>query len=160
MAFALSDLELTSPAFVHGSDIPKIYTGEGEDVSPELAWRGVPESATSLVIFCHDPDAPRVNQRGGYGFVHWVVYNIPASVSNLKQGAGGDFSQGKNDFDNVGYNGPIPPPGHGRHQYYFWLLALDLEPVLSDALELPDLLEKIEPHILGMNRLTGSFERQ
>lgn len=87
MGFALSDLKLTSSAFKHGGAIPEKYTGEGEDVSPPLAWRDVPEAAKSLAIFCHDPDAPLVKQRGGYGFVHWVQYNMPPSINTLKQGS-------------------------------------------------------------------------
>lgn len=157
MTFALSKLELTSPAFNSGSAIPEIHTGDGEDVSPALAWRNLPQGARSLALFCHDPDAPLLDARGGYGFVHWVLYNIPASVSMLQQGAT-EYAQGQNNFDRTGYNGPKPPRGHGCHHYYFWLLALDMAPGLPDGLELADLLEKVEPHTVGMNRLVGRYE--
>ncbi|MBN7795988.1 YbhB/YbcL family Raf kinase inhibitor-like protein [Parahaliea mediterranea] len=158
MGFALSDITLTSAAFDHGGAIPTKYTGEGEDLSPAMSWDKVPEGTRSFAVFCHDPDAPLVSGRGTYGFVHWVLYNIPESVRQLEEGVG-DYARGKNDFGNIGYGGPMPPPGHGRHQYYFWVLALDVEPNLQDGLELPELLEKVEPHILGMNRLVGTYQR-
>lgn len=158
MGFALSDITLTSAAFDQGGAIPTKHTGEGEDVSPAMFWNKVPEGTRSFAVFCHDPDAPLVSTRGTYGFVHWVLYNIPESVHKLKEGVS-DYASGKNDFGNIGYGGPMPPPGHGRHQYYFWVLALDVEPNLQDGLELPELLEKVEPHILGMNRLVGTYQR-
>ena len=158
MAFAPSPMQLTSAAFTHGEPIPGKHTGEGEDVSPALFWRDPPEGTRSFAIFCHDPDAPRVNRRGSYGFSHWVYYNIPPETHSLKEGCQ-QYAQGKNDFGNSGYGGPMPPNGHGVHHYYFWILALDLEPALPDDLDLPDFLEKVEPHILGMNRLIGTYER-
>lgn len=158
MGFALSDIQLTSAAFEAGGAIPTKHTGEGEDVSPALFWNEVPEGTRSFALFCHDPDAPLVSDRGTYGFVHWVLYNVPENVHKLKEGVG-DYAHGKNDFGNMGYGGPMPPPGHGTHQYYFWVLALDVEPNLQDGLELPELLEKVEPHILGMNRLVGTYRR-
>lgn len=158
MCFALSELALTSPNFTHGGEIPVEHTGDGEDVSPALAWCDVPRAAQSLAVFCHDPDAPLVHRRGAYGFVHWVIYNIPPSARKLEQGAN-EFAFGKNDFGRTGYNGPLPPAGHGTHHYYFWLLALDLAPQLIPGMKLPALLERIEPHILGMNRLVGTYER-
>jgi Raf kinase inhibitor-like YbhB/YbcL family protein len=159
MGFALSDMQLTSAAFETGGAIPTKHTGEGEDVSPALFWQQAPEGTRSFAVFCHDPDAPLVSDRGTYGFVHWVLYNIPASVHRLGEGVK-DFAHGKNDFGNIGYGGPMPPPGHGRHHYYFWVLALDVEPALQDGLELPELLEKAEPHIIGMNRLIGTYQRE
>ena len=158
MGFALSDLSLGSTAFKAGGAIPEKYTGEGEDVSPPLAWSNVPEGTRSFAIFCHDPDAPLVTARGDYGFVHWVAYNIPASVDSLAEGSDG-YTAGGNDFQKQGYGGPMPPPGHGQHHYYFWILALDSEPGLPEGLSLAELLEKAEPHLLGMNRLIGTYER-
>lgn len=159
MGFALSDMQLTSSAFDHGGNIPTKHTGEGKDVSPALFWKAAPRETLSFAIFCHDPDAPLVSKRGTYGFVHWLLYNIPASVSSLKEGVT-EFAKGKNNFDRDGYGGPMPPPGHGEHHYFFWLLALNVEPALPDGLDLPDFLEKVEPHIVGMNRLVGTYQRQ
>ena len=109
-------------------------------------------------MICHDRDAPLVTPGGTYGFVHWVLYNIPASTSSLGEGSTG-FSSGKNDFGNLGYGGPMPPVGHGRHQYYFWVLALDKETGLEEGLTLWQLLARVEPNLVGMNRLVGTFER-
>ena len=74
-------------------------------------------------MLCHDPDAPLVSPGGTYGFVHWVLYNIPASVAQLPEGVQG-YTSGQNDFGKRVYGGPMPPEGHGVHHYFFWLLAL------------------------------------
>jgi Raf kinase inhibitor-like YbhB/YbcL family protein len=158
MGFALSNLSVTSAAFSQGATIPTKHTGEGDDVSPPLNWSQVPEGARSFAVFCHDPDAPLVSAGGDYGFVHWLIYNIPGSESALEEGVGGHAS-GRNSFGGPGYGGPMPPEGHGLHHYYFWVLALAMEPGLPDGLELPDFLARVEPHILGMNRLVGTYQR-
>ena len=158
MGFALSDLRLTSKAFSNGSPIPPQHTGVGRDVSPPLAWSNPPAGTKAFAVICHDPDAPLVTAGGTYGFVHWVLYNIPASVTALDEGVAG-YTSGNNDFGKAGYGGPMPPPGHGRHHYYFWVLALDKALDLEAGLSLWQLLARIEPHLIGMNRLTGTFER-
>jgi hypothetical protein len=157
MGFALSTMQLTSSAFETLGAIPQKHTGEGADVSPALAWSDAPESTKSFALICHDPDAPLIRP-GAYGFVHWVLYDIPASASGLAEGAA-DYTAGLNDMDHAGYNGPMPPPGHGRHHYYFWLLALDAAPKLKPGLTLWQLLGQIEPHVIGMNRLVGTYAR-
>lgn len=157
MGFALSDMQLRSPAFDTGGNIPKKHTGEGEDVSPALAWSNVPADAQAFAVICHDPDAPLVAP-GAYGFVHWVLYNIPASVTELPEGTS-EYTAGKNDAGNVGYNGPMPPEGHGLHNYYFWVLALDKALDLEPGLTMWKLLEHVEPHVIGMNRLVGAYTR-
>jgi len=159
MGFALSDLQLTSPAFTHNSPIPSKYTGEGEDISPPLAWSSLPDAADSLAVVCHDPDAPLVSPGGTYGFVHWVLYNIPATLDGLPENCS-DHTAGQNDFGKTGYGGPMPPDGHGNHQYYFWLLAMQGQPELKSVLTLWELLQQAEPNIIGMNRLIGGYERR
>ena len=158
MGFALSDLQLTSSAFAPLGTIPKKHTGEGQDVSPPLAWSGLPAKARSLAVICHDPDAPLVTANGTYGFVHWVLYNIPATVASLPE-AVQDHTSGKNDMGKPGYAGPMPPNGHGRHHYYFWLLALDRDLKLPAELTLWEFLTRAEAHVVGMNRLVGTYER-
>lgn len=158
MGFALSELTLTSSAFKPGATIPAKHTGEGDDVSPAMFWSKAPQGTRSFALFCHDPDAPRVSRRGTYGFVHWLLYNMPPTVHTLAEGVS-EFAKGRNDFDREGYGGPMPPVGHGLHHYYFWILALDIEPALPDGLALAEFLEKVEPHILGMNRLVGTYSR-
>ncbi len=157
MGFALSDMRLSSSAFDNGGGIPTRFTGEGDDVSPALSWSGAPDGTCSFVLICHDPDAPLVLP-GRYGFVHWALYGIPASVSELPEGTE-DYTQGINDFGNTGYGGPMPPMGHGLHHYFFWLLALDSEPDLEPDLNMWDVLDRIEPNVIAMNRLVGSYER-
>lgn len=158
MGFALSDISLSSADFDNGGAIPRQHTGEGEDISPQLSWENIPDGCRSLAVICHDPDAPLVSKTGEYGFVHWVLYNIPAATTELESGSR-EFATGKNNFGKNGYNGPMPPPGHGRHHYFFWLLALDLDPDLPEGLTMQELLKKGEPHILGMNRLVGTYQR-
>lgn len=157
MAFALSNMKLISTAFQHHGKIPKMHTGEGEDSSPPVSWSNAPAETRSFALICHDPDAPLVSP-GSYGFVHWVLYNIPATVSELPQGVT-DYTQGKNNFDRRGYGGPMPPEGHGTHHYFFWLLALDTQTDLPPGLTMWELLEKIEPHVKAMNRLVGTYSR-
>jgi len=157
MGFALSDMTLTSSAFGNGGPIPTRHTGEGEDVSPAMSWSGAPEGTKSFALICHDPDAPLVRP-GTYGFVHWVLYGIPASVRELVEGVG-DYVQGVNDFGNSGYGGPMPPPGHGKHHYFFWLLALDADPQIEPGLTMWEFLELAEPNVIAMNRLVGTYKR-
>jgi Raf kinase inhibitor-like YbhB/YbcL family protein len=157
MGFALSDMQLTSPAFETGGTIPAKHTGEGEDSSPALSWQGAPDNAKSFAVICHDPDAPLIKP-GEYGFVHWVLYNIPGTVSELPEGVVG-YTSGKNDFGKAGYGGPMPPEGHGTHYYFFMVLALDTETDLEPGLSLRELLERIEPNVVAMNRLVGTYRR-
>lgn len=157
MAFALSTMQLESSAFAAGGAIPTKHTGEGDDVSPALSWQGAPEGTKGFAVICHDPDAPLV-QNGSYGFVHWVLYNLPAATSELKEGSG-EGTPGLNDFGKTGYGGPMPPEGHGVHHYYFWVLALDKATGLPEGLKLHDVLKQVEPHLLGMNRLVGTYRR-
>ena len=102
MGFALSDIKLTSPVFDQGWMIPGRFTGEGMDVSPALEWSDAPEDTGAYAIICHDPDAPLVTGLGTYGFVHWVLYNIPADVNQLDEGTD-QYTCGKNDFGIDGY---------------------------------------------------------
>ena len=158
MGFALSEMQVKSDAFEQDGMIPSRFTGEGEDVSPALSWVTPPEDTKAFAVICHDPDAPLVSSQGTYGFVHWVLYNIPGDVSHLDE-ATGLYTQGVSDFGNAGYNGPMPPNGHGLHRYYFWILALDEAVEIEPGFTMWQLLEKIEPNLIGMNRLTGRYSR-
>ncbi|HYW92106.1 MAG TPA: YbhB/YbcL family Raf kinase inhibitor-like protein [Gammaproteobacteria bacterium] len=157
MGFALSDMQVTSSSFDSHGKIPAKYTGEGADVSPALGWSGAPDGTQSFAVICHDPDAPLVSP-GTYGFVHWVLYNLPASTTSLAEGTE-EGTTGKTDFGKTGYGGPMPPEGHGTHHYFFWVLALDRNPQLEPGLTLWQFLEKVEPHVLGMNRIVGTYKR-
>jgi Raf kinase inhibitor-like YbhB/YbcL family protein len=157
MGFVLSPIQLRSNSFTAGGVIPKRHTGEGEDVSPHLAWSNAPAEAKSFAVICHDPDAPLIS-KGTYGFVHWVLYNLPASTKELEEGTKAGTT-GKNDFGKQAYGGPMPPEGHGDHRYYFWILALNAELNLPPGLTLWQLLEKIEPNVIAGNRLVGTYRR-
>ncbi|MCE5302943.1 MAG: YbhB/YbcL family Raf kinase inhibitor-like protein [Planctomycetaceae bacterium] len=158
-------LQLTSAAFTQGHPIPKKYTGDGEDVSPPLAWTGAPEGTKELVLICDDPDAPTDEP-----WVHWVLYKIPADAKSLGEGVPRKphlkdphgAVQGRNSWpagENLGYRGPKPPPGHGVHHYYFKLYALD-SPIHADAgLDKRAVLEAIHDHILAEGALMGTYQR-
>ncbi len=158
-------LTITSTAFTQGQPIPKKYSGEGADVSPPLAWSGVPENAKELVLICDDPDAPTPEP-----WVHWVLYKIPADTKGvaeaiprqprLKEPAGA--VQGKNSWptgDTIGYRGPMPPPKHGVHHYYFKLYALDRPLDQPPGLSKNALWENIRRHIMAEGVLMGTYER-
>jgi Raf kinase inhibitor-like YbhB/YbcL family protein len=156
MVFARSEMRLASPAFPTDGAIPTKYSAYGDNVSPPLDWTDAPEASRSFAVFVHDPDAPLVDPDGTYGFVHWVLYNIPGSVTHLDEGSTG-YTVGSNQSGDAAYFGPRPPEGHGVHHYFFGLLALDAEPALSAGLTLWQLLEVVEPNVLGMNRLVGTY---
>jgi len=102
---------LESPAFSAGGTIPKRFTCDGENVSPELRWQGAPDGTRSFALLVEDPDARKGT------FTDWILFDIPASRSNLPEGtkAGEVGIAGTNDSRKTGYTGPCPPPGHGAH---------------------------------------------
>lgn len=152
-----SPLTLTSAAFAAGAPIPQrfAYTGEGENVSPPLAWSGVPAGAQELALICDDPDAPSSEP-----WVHWVLYGIPASASGLAEGETGGAVAGQNGWGEAGWGGPFPPPGHGVHHYHFKLYALDAPVGLAPGATKPALLQAIEGHVLATAELVGTYERK
>ena len=151
------ELKITSTAFSEGSMIPKRHTCDGEDVSPPLAWTGVPDGTKSLAIICDDPDAPMGT------WVHWVLFNIPAGIKDLpanispKSVIESGAKHGKNDFRKLGYGGPCPPGG--THRYYFKLYALDTEINLDSGITKVQLLKAMEGHILAEGQLMGRYRR-
>lgn len=147
-------LTVTSSAFGSGEKIPKKYTGEGENISPPLAWSGAPEGTKEFAIICDDPDAPMAEP-----FVHWVAYNIPAERTSFKEGKAGGATEGVNNFGKTGYRGPMPPPGHGVHHYHFKVYALDANLGLKPGITKKELLEAMEGHILAEGELVGTYER-
>lgn len=158
MGFAPSPMQLTSDAFEERGSIPTRHTGEGENVSPPLRWADAPDGAKAFAVVCHDPDAPLVTPKGQYGYVHWVLYGIPGSVTSLDEGTS-QYTAGKNETGEPGYTGPMPPEGHGVHHYFFWVIALDRDVDLPAGLTLWELLERIESSVIGMNRLVGTYQR-
>jgi Raf kinase inhibitor-like YbhB/YbcL family protein len=151
-------LDLTSPAFQNGERIPVRFTGDGEDLSPPLAWSGAPDGTRSFAIICDDPDAPRGT------FTHWVAFNLSPSLNMMPEGVPvhatlfDGASQGTNDFGRSGYGGPAPPPGK-PHRYFFRLYAVDgILPVKAGASK-QQLLNALSGHTLAEAELMGTYVR-
>lgn len=159
--YAMS-LTLRSTSFQHNGLIPPRHTCDGDDLSPPLAWTGVPANAQSLVLIVDDPDAPdpKAPQRT---WVHWVLYNLPPLVHGLPQGVAptslpSGTLPGMNDWQRTGYGGPCPPIG--QHRYFHKLFALDVRlPDLSTpgkaALE-----QAMQGHVLAQAALIGLYQRR
>jgi Raf kinase inhibitor-like YbhB/YbcL family protein len=152
-------LEISSQAFDANAEIPREYTGEGRNVSPPLTWSGGPGATRSYALIVDDPDAPKGT------FTHWVIYDIPASESALPEGVEhvGKFTdgraQGTNDYDHRGWDGPMPPKGHGTHHYHFKLFALDVPLDLDAGVSKGEVLEAMEGHVLDQAELVGCYAR-
>lgn len=127
--------DLASTDVKDGEPLPRpqvsgIFGAGGDDCSPQLSWSGFPPQTKSFVVTCYDPDAPT-----GCGFWHWAVADIPATVTSLPTGVGNDSGaelpsgafQLRNDAGLRRYLGAAPPPGHGRHRYFFVVHAVDVE---------------------------------
>ena len=150
---SIQDLAIESAAFDHHSSLPDRHTTEGEDVSPKLAWSGIPQGTKSFALIVHDPDAPLVD-----GFTHWVAYNIPGDSTGVSE-ASDDLTHGENSAGDTTYMGPAPPPGHGTHHYYFWVYALDEDLDLEPGLTRSELLARIEDHVIEQARIVGTYSR-
>ena len=151
-------LDLGSSAFAEGERIPSKYTADGADVSPPLAWGEPPEGTGCFALISDDPDAPVGT------WVHWVVYNIPASARGLDEGVPADEKladgtlQGTTDFGRVGYGGPAPPPGKD-HRYFFKLYALDSKLDLAPGAGKKEALAAMEGHVLEKSETMGVYRR-
>ena len=148
-------LVVSSSAFDANQPIPAKYTGEGEDVSPPLSWRGVPSGTKEFALLCEDPDAPRPKP-----WVHWVLAGIPEAATGLTEGDSTRHVEGRNDFGKNGYGGPMPPPGHGVHHYHFKVFALDQPSKLAPGASKEDLLAAVKGHVLAEGELIGTYERK
>jgi hypothetical protein len=147
---------LTSTAFTDGSRIPDRYTCTGENISPPLAWSGVPKSAKSLALIMDDPDA------AAKPWVHWVIYDIDPKTAGLPEGvsiSGIGALSGKTSFSSLGYGGPCPPVGRGTHHYVFTLYALLAKPQLEEGATKDELLFNIGVVTIVMAELTGLYSR-
>jgi hypothetical protein len=155
-------LTLSSQAFAPNGDIPSRHTCEGEDSSPPLAWSGAPPGTKSFVLIVDDPDAPDP-KAPRMTWVHWVLYNLPATAQGLPLGATSrtlpaGTREGLNDWKRTGYGGPCPPIG--RHRYFHKLYALDS--VLPD-LGTPtkaELERAMKKHVLAQAELIGTYQKK
>ena len=156
-----STMTLSSSSFAAGGEIPAKHTCEGRDVSPPLSWTGVPDGTKSLVLVVDDPDAPDP-KAPQTTWVHWIVYDIPASVTSLPEGAGKDTlphgsRNGRNDWKRMVWSGPCPPVG--RHRYFHKLYALDV--VLGDlrSATKSDVEKAMIGHVLARVELVGIYQK-
>ena len=158
-------IEVSSTKLKAGEPFPVDYTVDGADVSPPLAWKGLPEGTRQLALICDDPDAPTPQP-----WVHWVIYNIPASSKGLPEKLPTDAKltkpadlagavPGRTGWGKPGYRGPAPPPGPVHH-YHFTLYALDDELDLKEGLNKKALIEAIEGHVIGKGELVATHQRK
>lgn len=148
----MAGFTLESSAFGHAQPIPSRNSCDGEDLSPPLRWTQVPDGAQSLALLVDDPDAP-----AGV-FTHWVAWGLGPAAGGLGEGEAAP-GEGRNDFGRVGYGGPCPPRGHGRHRYVFRLYALDDELDLDSSAGKAELEQAIAGHVLTTAELVGTYER-
>jgi Raf kinase inhibitor-like YbhB/YbcL family protein len=160
----MKTFKITSPAFAYGDSIPVKFTCDGDDVSPELEWVGIPENTKSLALICDDPDAPLGT------WVHWVIFNIPPEINHFNEkytpskGLSGGLKReegpidGINDFRYYGYNGPCPPKGPA-HRYFFKLYALDTILNLKTGASKADVEKAMSGHIIAQTELMGKYQR-
>ena len=145
-------ITISSSAFSEGNVIPRLYTCDGEDLSPPLSWSGTPDDTQSLVMITDDPDAPAGT------FVHWVLYDIPPGTTSLSEGVIGVGTQGVNGFGRTSYGGPCPPRG-GAHRYLFKVYALDSPLNLQSSATKAEVEKAMEGHVLAQGQLMGTYER-
>ncbi len=152
-------MTISSSAFVQNGSIPKQYTCEGKDISPPLAWSGVPANARSLALIVDDPDAPDP-AAPRMTWVHWVLYNLPATGTGLPEAVKAlpaGTLEGLNDWQRTGYGGPCPPIG--RHRYFHKLYALDsVLPDLGKSTR-QKLEQAMQGHIVAQAQLIGTYQK-
>ena len=151
-------LEISSNSFPEQGNIPKQFTCDAEDRSPELHWSKPPAGTKSLALIADDPDAPAGT------WVHWVLFNLPADTQDLPEGVPKQDAldngavQGTNDFGKVGYGGPCPPPGK-PHRYFFKVYALDTNLSLKTGAKKADVEGSMKGHILAQGEWMGKYGR-
>ncbi len=153
MPFAIS-----STSFTNGGEIPKKFTCDGADMSPEFSWTEPPSGTQSFAMIADDPDAPVGNWN------HWVLFDLAPASASLPEGLSkidelpGGGRQGRNDFRKIGYNGPCPPPGK-PHRYFFKLYALNAKLNLKPGASKPEVEHAIQGHILATAEWMGKYGR-
>lgn len=156
-------MQLTSPAFEHGTEMDRRFTCEGIDVSPPLAWTDAPPGTRSFALLVEDPDAPDPDAPQRI-WVHWLVFDIPSSVAQLPEDAGSSEGlpagarMGMNDWRRASYGGPCPPIG--RHRYYHRLYALDVERLDLAHPTKAQLFEAMRSHVLATAELVGTYRKR
>lgn len=150
----IATLNVSSPAFAPGHELPRSATADGEETPPPLRWDDVPEGTRSFVIVCEDPDAPFPDP-----FVHWIVFDIPPTERAIDLVSGPLGHEGTNSKLGTGFTGAAPPPGHGMHHYHFQVFALDCELGLAKGAGRTELFEAMDGHVLACGDVVGAYER-
>jgi Raf kinase inhibitor-like YbhB/YbcL family protein len=151
-------LSISSTSFPDGGEIPKKFTCDAEDVSPQLSWTQAPINTKSFALIADDPDAPVGT------WTHWVLFDLPESFNALAEGVPktGDLPvggrQGMNDFRKTGYGGPCPPPGKA-HRYFFRLFALDSMLGLKSGTTRQEVEKAMKGHVLAQAEWMGKYHR-
>lgn len=157
---AVASFSVVSTDISADAPIADTFAGGSDNHSPQLSWSGFPAGTQSFAVTCFDPDAPTPS-----GFWHWAVTGLPASTTELAQGAGngsalptGAISL-RNDAGQAGYTGPMPPPGDRAHRYYFVVHALDAPALEVDDSASPAYLSfNLVFHTLARGILVGTYQ--
>jgi len=160
--FKIHSPELTANARIADAQVYNGFGCTGKNVSPALAWEGAPAGTKSFALTVYDPDAPT-----GSGWWHWVVFNIPSTVSELPEGAGNaggklpaGATQGRTDFGTPGYGGPCPPAGAKPHRYIFTVFALKTDKIDAPGDASPAMIGfMINANTLAKASLTALYGR-
>ena len=150
-------MELISKAFLYGGDIPSKYTCDGDNINPPLVVTDVPEGAKSLVLIMDDPDVPQEVREDGM-WDHWIVFNIPPTISEILEGREPEGTPGKGTAQNTSYYGPCPPDG--EHRYFFKIYALDRMLGLPEKTDKLSLVKMMTGHVMDQAVLMGTYKRR
>jgi Raf kinase inhibitor-like YbhB/YbcL family protein len=151
-------LTTSSASFRSGGEIPKKFSCDGEDVSPQISWKGAPDGTQEFVLIADDPDAPAGT------WTHWVLYDLPASSTSLSEGLPKSeqlpdgSKQGRNDFRKIGYDGPCPPPGK-PHRYFFKIYALDRKLNVKAGAERSEVEKAMSGYVQAKGEYMGTYAR-
>jgi len=154
---ARASIWVRSASFSAGGSIPRQYTCDGGDLSPQLEWQPAPDGTKSFAIVMEDPDAP-------FGFTHWLVYNVAPGVHELPQGASTHAAshqgaaEGTNSFGRLGYGGPCPPRGNPHH-YVFTVYALNVRLDLPAGATRKQVDAAIGGHVVAQGQVVGTYQR-
>jgi Raf kinase inhibitor-like YbhB/YbcL family protein len=154
--------EIRSSAFRNGDAIPKLFSGEGKDISPPLEFASPPKGTAEMALLVEDPDAPQAEP-----WVHWILYGFSPDLKKLPEAIEAGqrrlsrlkAQQGENSFGKIGYGGPLPPPGHGWHHYHFRLFALDAPLKIPPGVSKREFMKAIDGHVLAEADLVGLYRR-
>jgi Raf kinase inhibitor-like YbhB/YbcL family protein len=158
------ELTVESEDIRHGDTLPDAHVYAAGNTSPHLRWSGAPDGTRSYAVTCYDPDAPT-----GSGFWHWVVFDIPADVTELPTGAGSGDGKGlpegavqvRNDYGTKEFGGAAPPPGDGPHRYVFTVYAVDQEKLGPDADATPAVVGfNLRFHTLARGNIIAEYENR